>query len=174
MPIRRSTLRVMRRCARIRYIARLGRANDIEYYRLAELDVMAGPARSRRLAASAACLPTLAWMPTPSSVPPPRPIPAGRVLTTTTVCRRTSGRIHDRSGALGIRLAVIGPRFLDISGGKPCGRHHRQALGGRASRRTECRTDPKAADLGVVPTTHTNRYIYKHGHILREELDLSG
>ena len=28
----------------------------------------------------------------------------------------------------------------------------------------------KAADLGVVMTTHTNRYIYKHGHILREEL----
>ena len=27
-----------------------------------------------------------------------------------------------------------------------------------------------AADLGVVMTTHTNRYIYKHGHILREEL----
>ena len=27
----------------------------------------------------------------------------------------------------------------------------------------------RAADLGVVMTTHTNRYIYKHGHILRDQ-----
>ena len=28
----------------------------------------------------------------------------------------------------------------------------------------------QAADLGVVMTTHTNRYLYKHGHVLRDEL----
>ncbi len=28
----------------------------------------------------------------------------------------------------------------------------------------------RLADLGVVMSTHTNRYIYKHGHLLRDEL----
>ena len=75
----------------------------------------------------------------------------------------------------GIRLAVIGPRFLDIF------EEVNRAVDITDKRWVVGHLDvlnaeqiQKAADLGVVMTTHTNRYIYKHGHILREELDLSG
>jgi len=70
-----------------------------------------------------------------------------------------------------IRLAVIGPRYLDMFEevnravditGKRWVIGHLDVLNEDQIR--------KAADLGVVMTTHTNRYIYKHGHILREEL----
>ena len=70
-----------------------------------------------------------------------------------------------------IRLAVIGPRFLEmfeaVNREVPISDKrwiigHLDVLNDEQIR--------KAADLGVVMTTHTNRYIYKHGHILREEL----
>lgn len=70
-----------------------------------------------------------------------------------------------------IRLAVIGPRFLDIFeevdravpiSDKRWIIGHLDVLNDEQIR--------KAADLGVVMTTHTNRYVYKHGHILRDEL----
>ncbi|PPR12165.1 MAG: N-substituted formamide deformylase [Alphaproteobacteria bacterium MarineAlpha11_Bin1] len=71
----------------------------------------------------------------------------------------------------GIRLAVIGPRFLDMF------EEVNRAVDITAKRWVIGHLDvlnteqiQKAADLGVVMTTHTNRYIYKHGHILREEL----
>ena len=70
-----------------------------------------------------------------------------------------------------IRLAVIGPRFLDIF------EEVNRAVDITDKRWVVGHLDvlnaeqiQKAADLGVVMTTHTNRYIYKHGHILREEL----
>ena len=70
-----------------------------------------------------------------------------------------------------IRLAVIGPRFLDIF------EEVNRAIDITDKRWVVGHLDvlnaeqiQKAADLGVVMTTHTNRYIYKHGHILREEL----
>ena len=70
-----------------------------------------------------------------------------------------------------IRLAVIGPRFLDIF------EKVNRAVDITDKRWVVGHLDvlnaeqiQKAADLGVVMTTHTNRYIYKHGHILREEL----
>ena len=70
-----------------------------------------------------------------------------------------------------IRLAVIGPRFLDIFeevdravpiSDKRWIIGHLDVMNDEQIR--------KAADLGVVMTTHTNRYVYKHGHILRDEL----
>lgn len=70
-----------------------------------------------------------------------------------------------------IRLAVIGPRFLDMF--EEVNRvvnitDKRWVIGHLDVLNDE--QIQKAADLGVVMTTHTNRYIYKHGHILREEL----
>ena len=70
-----------------------------------------------------------------------------------------------------IRLAVIGPRFLDmfeeVNRAVPITDQrwiigHLDILNDEQIR--------KAADLGVVMSTHTNRYIYKHGHIMRDEL----
>jgi predicted amidohydrolase YtcJ len=70
-----------------------------------------------------------------------------------------------------IRIAVIGPKFLDVFeqvnrevpiADKRWCIGHLDVMNEDQIRR--------AADLGVVMTTHTNRYIYKHGHILREEL----
>ena len=70
-----------------------------------------------------------------------------------------------------IRIAVIGPRFLkmfnevnrkiDITG--------KRWIIGHLDVLNEDQIK-LAADLGVVMTTHTNRYIYKHGHFLSEEL----
>lgn len=70
-----------------------------------------------------------------------------------------------------IRLAVIGPRFLDMF--EEVNREvpitdKRWIIGHLDVLNDE--QIQKAADLGVVMTTHTNRYIYKHGHILRDEL----
>ena len=70
-----------------------------------------------------------------------------------------------------IRLAVIGPRFLDLFeevdrkvpiADKRWIIGHLDVMDDRKIR--------QAVDLGVVMTTHTNRYVYKHGHVLRDEL----
>jgi predicted amidohydrolase YtcJ len=70
-----------------------------------------------------------------------------------------------------IRLAVIGPRFLDMfeEVNREVPITDKRWVIGHLDVLNETQIQ-KAADLGVVMTTHTNRYIYKHGHILREEL----
>ena len=74
-----------------------------------------------------------------------------------------------------IRIAVIGPKFLDLFeqvdrrtplAGKRWIVGHLDVMDERRIR--------QAADLGVGMTTHTNRYVYKHGHMLREELGPDG
>ncbi|MEC7489234.1 MAG: amidohydrolase [Pseudomonadota bacterium] len=70
-----------------------------------------------------------------------------------------------------IRLAVIGERFLDlfeeVNRKVPIG-NMRWIIGHLDILNAD--QIQKAADLGVVMTTHTNRYIYKHGHVSRAEM----
>lgn len=70
-----------------------------------------------------------------------------------------------------IRLAVIGERFLDlfeeVNRKVPIG-DMRWIIGHLDILNAD--QIQKAADLGVVMTTHTNRYIYKHGHVSRAEI----
>ncbi|MEX2453853.1 MAG: amidohydrolase family protein, partial [Rhodospirillaceae bacterium] len=70
-----------------------------------------------------------------------------------------------------IRLAVIGPKFLDLfeQVNREVPIADRRWIIGHLDVMTEDQVK-RAADLGVVMTTHTNRYVYKHGHILRDEL----
>lgn len=84
------------------------------------------------------------------------------------------GRIVDvmaEAARRDIRVAVIGPRFLDVFeevdrrvplAGRRWIIGHLDVMDERRIR--------QAADLGVVMTTHTNRYIYKHGLRIREGL----
>ena len=71
----------------------------------------------------------------------------------------------------GIRLAVIGPRFLEIFDevNRAIDITDKRWIIGHLDTLNADQIQ-KASDLGVVMTTHTNRYIYKHGHILRDEL----
>lgn len=71
----------------------------------------------------------------------------------------------------GIRLAVIGPRFLEIFDevNRAIDITDQRWIIGHLDTLNADQIQ-KASDLGVVMTTHTNRYIYKHGHILRDEL----
>ena len=70
-----------------------------------------------------------------------------------------------------IRIAVIGPRFLDmferVNQTVPI--TDKRWIVGHLDVMDE-RAIGQAADLGVVMTTHTNRYIHKHGGVLRQEL----
>ncbi len=70
-----------------------------------------------------------------------------------------------------IRLAVIGPRFLDLfeKADRKAPVAGRRWVVGHLDVMDERRIR-QAADLGVVMTTHTNRYVHKHGHALRKEL----
>jgi len=71
----------------------------------------------------------------------------------------------------GIRLAVIGPRFLEMfhEVNRAIDITDKRWIIGHLDTLNADQIQ-KASDLGVVMTTHTNRYIYKHGHILRDEL----
>ena len=71
----------------------------------------------------------------------------------------------------GIRLAVIGPRFLEMFDevNRAIDITDKRWIIGHLDTLNADQIQ-KASDLGVVMTTHTNRYIYKHGHILRDEL----
>ena len=71
----------------------------------------------------------------------------------------------------GIRLAVIGTRFLEMFDevNRAIDITDKRWIIGHLDTLNADQIQ-KASDLGVVMTTHTNRYIYKHGHILRDEL----
>ena len=71
----------------------------------------------------------------------------------------------------GIRLAVIGPRFLEMFDevNRAIDITDKRWIIGHLDTLNADQIQ-KASDLGVVMTTHTNRYIYKHGHILRDDL----
>ena len=70
-----------------------------------------------------------------------------------------------------IRLAVIGPKYLDMFDevNRQVPIVDKRWCIGHLDVMNEDQI-LRAADLGVVMTTHTNRYIYKHGHIIRDEL----
>ena len=70
-----------------------------------------------------------------------------------------------------IRIAVIGPRFLDMfeKVNRTVPITDKRWIVGHLDVMDE-RAINQAADLGVVMTTHTNRYIHKHGGVLRQEL----
>jgi len=70
-----------------------------------------------------------------------------------------------------IRIAVIGAGFLDLfeTVNRKVPIEGMRWIIGHLDVLDENQIK-KAADLGVVMTTHTNRYIYKHGHISRANL----
>ena len=70
-----------------------------------------------------------------------------------------------------VRIAVIGPKFLDLfeAVNREVPISDKRWIIGHLDVMNEEQIR-RAADLGIVMTTHTNRYIYKHGHILRDEL----
>ena len=74
-----------------------------------------------------------------------------------------------------IRIAVIGPRFLDLFDkvNRTVPISDKRWIVGHLDVMDE-RAINQAADLGVVMTTHTNRYIHKHGGVLRQELGRDG
>lgn len=70
-----------------------------------------------------------------------------------------------------IRIAVIGVRYLDLfeQVNREVPITDKRWIVGHLDAMTEDQVK-RAADLGVVMTTHTNRYVYKHGHLLKAEL----
>ena len=68
-----------------------------------------------------------------------------------------------------IRIAVIGPKFLDLfeQVDRRIPLTSKRWIVGHLDVMDDKRIR-QAADLGVGMTTHTNRYVYKHGHMLRE------